>query len=229
MVTIIKAKDLKMVGVLNMLVYGQPGAGKTTFAATAPKPLIIDIEGGCISIMDTEADIIQAKTIDDIRESINLAVEKGYKTVVIDSLTRYSDVLMAEILENDDKSNGQPKIANWGELIQRIKKMTWFLQDKNINVIFTAHEKEATEEDSTIKRPNLPGQLASVIPGIVDATGYLAINNNGERELNLIPTSKYYAKVRTTVSNRITGPVAPDFTLMLEKIFGKKTVVKEAK
>ena len=72
---VIKASDLKQNLAINILIYGAPGSGKTTFAATADKPLIIDLEQGTMAIIDYDVDIAQCDGLKDAREGINYALK----------------------------------------------------------------------------------------------------------------------------------------------------------
>ena len=222
---VINTKDLKRNLTINVIIYGAPGIGKTTFCATAPKPLIIDLEGGSLSIADRNVDLVQVTNINDVQESVNFALKNGYKTIVFDSLTRYAEVLMDDILAKNNKITAQ--IQHWGELVTRIKKMMWVLQAQNINTIFTCLEKETDEGDQLIKRPSLNGQLVQAIPAIVDVTGYLYATQTSERLLSINPTDKWYAKHRTILANKIDEDLIPDFRILSERIFGIEQDVVE--
>ncbi len=213
-IKIVKASDLKQNMALNILIYGAPGSGKTTFAATADKPLIIDLEKGVLSIADFDVDIVQCENLKEAKEAIEYALDNDYKTVVIDSLTRYSELLLEDILNERKREKAQ--IQDWGDVVSRIKKLIWELQNRNINTIFICLETESSDEENIIRRPNLPGQLKQAIPAIVDIVGYLQVKANGERVLCVNPTSKYYAKDR---SGKLGGFIKPDFQEIKKKIF----------
>jgi len=68
------------------MTYGVAGIGKTTFAAGAPKPIFIDLEGGLDGI-DAHAFPL-AKTFADVRRQLwsLFTDEHDYETVIIDSI-----------------------------------------------------------------------------------------------------------------------------------------------
>jgi len=213
---ILKASEIQRQLTVNMLVYGPPGVGKTTFASTAPKPLIIDLENGSLALLGREVDIAQVDTLQDARDAIKFALENGYQTVVIDSITRYAELLLDEILKENKRDTA--RIQDWGEVVKRIKKLIWTLQGKNINTIFIALETEEKDEESLLKRPAVPGQLKVAIPAIVDIVGYMRVLKDGSRVVSVKPSAKWYAKDR---SGKLTDEVKPDFSYILKLIRGE--------
>jgi phage nucleotide-binding protein len=214
---LIKANEVKEKSTLNVLLYGAPGVGKTTFAATTPKPMILNLEGGEKSIMDQDIDLANCQSIDDVRDAVSHAINNGYKTLVFDSLTRYCEMLMDEIVKDDKKK--KPQIQHWGELNDRIKRMIYSLQKKDINTVLIAHVKEIEEDGRIVKRPYLNGGLMQSISGIVDVVGYLYVTNRGDRLLSVNPKDNWYAKHRTIKSNRIKEDLEPDFSVLENRIF----------
>ena len=218
---IIKAKELQKQITVNMLVYGPPGVGKTTFASTAPKPLIIDLENGTMSLLGRDVDVAQVETLSDAREAIKYALNNGYKTVVIDSITRYAELQLEEILRENKRDTA--RIQDWGEVVKRIKKLIWTLQSKSINTIFIVLETEEKDEESLVKRPAVPGQLKVAIPAIVDIVGYMRIRKGGERVVSVKPSPKWYAKDR---SGKLPDEIKPDFSYILSLIREEKHEAK---
>lgn len=86
-----------------MIVMGDPGSGKTTLAAKAPKPLFISTDGNASKI---GLDALNVSTPQDISEAIIVATEsKEYETVIIDTIEGFADSLSPLALERYNKAN----------------------------------------------------------------------------------------------------------------------------
>jgi hypothetical protein len=88
-------------------VYGENRVGKSTLACTFPKPLLVvsfevNLTGGALSIRRVPG--VDFKQVTTTEEGYRLAGWLGgegrgaYKTVVLDSVTSYQDVVLKEIL-----------------------------------------------------------------------------------------------------------------------------------
>lgn len=219
-IKIYNAREVQQKKILNVLVYGPPGVGKTTFATTAPKPLILSLESGLQSIMNKNVDCVDIANPSEFMEGLGHAVKNDYKTVVIDSLTRYGEMKIHQLVAEDPdmERNSLPTIKHWGQLVTSVKKTIWALQSSEINVILIALEKE-TDDCGLIKRPALTGQLSQAVSGIVDVVGYLQADQKGVRRLSVNPTAKYYAKHRNPIETKILGDLEPDFQVLQSRIF----------
>lgn len=141
---------------LRILVYGVDGVGKTTFAASAPKPIIVPTEEGA-----NELDVAKfpvAQSFDDMREAIRtLTVEKhDYKTAVIDSLDWAESLVFQRVVEQAEqlKDGTYPKnieevgggffkgqsaaVDVWRVLLNDLERLQ---REKNMHLIFIAHSK----------------------------------------------------------------------------------------
>ena len=86
-----------------IIIMGDPGAGKTTLAAKAPKPLFISTDGNATKI---GLDAINVKSPEDIADSIKVATDaKDYETVVIDTIEGFADILSPLALGRYNQAN----------------------------------------------------------------------------------------------------------------------------
>lgn len=95
------------------VIWGRSGHGKTTTAATWPKPiLIVDVnDKGSESAKDLnlkkgEITVFEAKDADDLEEIIEYVNDnpKKYKTVVIDHLTQVQEMYKQRIMDEEGKT-----------------------------------------------------------------------------------------------------------------------------
>ena len=93
--------------VLNMLVYGDPGVGKTVLAGSASQVeamspvLFIDVEGGTMSLRNRypDVEVVRVSSWSDMTSLYNdIANTDSYKTIVLDSLTEIQKFSMYNIM-----------------------------------------------------------------------------------------------------------------------------------
>lgn len=220
----------------NILIYGDAGVGKTTFAATAPRPILwLEAEGGTHSIADKKSiDIAKVATLKDYREGLRYLQSpsgKQYKTVVIDSISEAQAGILGEIMHevaaNDPgRDEFAPLFSEWGKVTNVMRAILRAYRDLEINVIFTALTRE--DKDDLTGRvkvgPRLTPAVSDDAQAFMDAVIYLAATTPKKGEVGskgveadeegitivrnalLKPTGKYSAKVRSP-----RGADVPDF------------------
>jgi energy-coupling factor transporter ATP-binding protein EcfA2 len=101
---------------LRMMIYGPPGCGKTTFAASFPGAVVLDCERGSLYV---DCRRIEVGSWSAFREGVRSVVGSQGKPnraemVVVDSLDRLRDLAIAEL--------GTPKnIRDWGRINGEIR------------------------------------------------------------------------------------------------------------
>lgn len=196
-----------------VLVYGEPGTGKTVFAATAPTPLVIDVERGTTSLLNHED--LSSTAVMEFRSvaQLELLIQKlgegalpQYETIVIDSFSELQkrdldDILAAASKTDASRNKFLPTGPDYNINTEHMRRIASSLRDLDRNVIVTCHVKEE-KDDSTgrlLVRPNLTPKLAGTMAGIFDVVGYMSMNGTGDdakRTLQVHPTNKVTAKTR---------------------------------
>ncbi len=158
----------------SFLIYGKSGKGKTTFAASFPKPLFLDFDDGMASVKDKKVDYIPMRNAQEFSQFLTgMSAFGGYETLVIDSLTMLTEIEMEkQLLLNKRK---RPTLNEWGNLVYDCKEMLMRLLREYKKyfkyIIFVCHEEQIQDEltQEVIIRPLLPGKmLPEFIPQRVD-------------------------------------------------------------
>lgn len=197
-----------------VMVYGPPGTGKTTLAATAPKPLLVDIERGTMSLLNDKTllgvDVLEFKSVKQLELLIQKLAEGAfgnkYETLIIDSFSELQkrdldDTLQAASRIDASRNKFLPTGPDYNMNTEHMRQIASGLRDLPMNVVVTSHVKEE-KDDSTgrlLVRPNLTPKLSGTMTGIFDIVGYLTITGSGDsavRSLQVHPTDKITAKTR---------------------------------
>lgn len=155
---------------LRMVVFGDPGVGKTTFALTFPKPLVVDTEGS----LEGDAVLVAAgdewspngyRDLDALYNWIKGTAKKGrYETLVIDSVDALVRFLLDECVDEPGKS--RPPAESRGTLQDMLvpeqrdylavaKGMDRFLTKLRMlpmHIVLTSHVREPDPEKGQTKR-----------------------------------------------------------------------------
>lgn len=212
-----------------MVVYGEGGVGKTTFAATAPRPIIADCENGSkyFGLRGIEADVALIEKWDDMQEFMQVALTEDYDTVVIDPIGELMEKLTQYMVKKADsklvQKDGNPTMAGWGWLKQTMRRFLKVMRDSGKHIVIVAHVQERDDEGRFVKRPMIATRLSEELVNLVDIVGYMTTVNDSEsgetkRVIIVDPASdKYVAKDRT---GRLGRFIEPDFTKIVDGVRG---------
>lgn len=213
-----------------MMLYGEGGVGKTTFGATAPKPIIADCENGAkyFGMRGISVDVAQIEKWADMREFLDYVKSDKVETVVVDPIGELMDKLKRHMLAMGDtklvQKDGSPTMAGWGWLKKTMRDFIKVLRDTGKNVILIAHIEENKDEDRLVKRPKIETKIADDIVNMVDVVGYMTVvQEEGETKRIIIVdpgNDKYTAKDRTGQLGRV---IEPDFSKIVKACQGTET------
>lgn len=215
-----------------MLIYGEPGLGKTTFAATAPNPILADAEMGAnfLGLRGFNIDIVRIKKWEDMQEFYKLIEKSQYKTVVLDPVNELLEKLIHSLKDESRLTtiNNTLTLQGWGIAKERMKAMLKTFRDLEKNVIVIAHADEPRDEERYIRRPRIQANLAGDLEAMMDIVGYLSLAKEGKRtvrRLYLAPSDTFHAKDRTgTLPTCIDSPT---FDKVYDYIIKNPVVLKQ--
>ena len=211
-----------------MLVYGMGGVGKTTFAATAPKPLIVDCENGAkyFGLRGIDVDVAKIGTWEDLGGIFDVAKSGEYQTIVLDPIGELMEKLKRYMVAKGGKNlqaDGSPTMAGWGWLKDTMRSTIKILRDSGLNLILVAHVTEQEDDQRIVKRPMLMTKLSEELINMVDIVGYMTVVQDEGVEKRIImvdPSSdKYEAKDRTGQLGKV---IPPDFSLIIKAVHGSE-------
>jgi hypothetical protein len=252
---IVKTGDVKAPKTIEMMVYGFPGVGKSTFAASFPKPLYLDFENGTkyFGMNGIDVDVLQMSSwFTDAEKTEFGAMLKNYETLVIDPVGEMLECISSSPIAiaggKYRQSNGDLSIAGWGRLKTIARDFVTWARRQGVNVVVVGHAREEKDEESgaTMIRPKVPGSFKEDINQLVEIIGYLHItsfpekgedglvikNEDGtvkmveKRIITTRPTAKYFAKDRT---GALDMHVKPDYKYIRALIDKKSDDVVSAK
>lgn len=145
------------------VVYGAPSVGKTSFAATMPKTLIIDLEDGSKNL---NVKRISSELIKSYVELLSLLDELGAKknkdidSIAIDSLTKVEQLLFKHVMalpQNKEAKTIEDTFGSYGKWVAAVQKFYVELAEKvkklkttGYNVVIVAHDKTFKHNDPTL-------------------------------------------------------------------------------
>ncbi|NLT52059.1 MAG: ATP-binding protein [Ignavibacteria bacterium] len=195
MFNIVKANEPLIIKNVNILIYGEPGVGKTSLANTAINPLTLDFDNG-IHRSDNRKDVFVVENWKVVNNNMNdfMKLLSGYNTIIIDTVDTLLDYMGAWIIEQTPRySQPKYKLQFYGSLKDEFAKLIGRLRTLGKDVVCLAHMKEKDEGDLRIKRPAITGGSYDRVMQLSDFVGYLFIKDN-KRTLDFNPTDFWFGK-----------------------------------
>jgi len=145
-------KSSKSLAPPRVVMYGPHGIGKSTFAASAPKPIVIQTEDG---LGNLNVDCFPlSSSFDDALSCVDALINESheYQTVVVDSLDWLERLIHRAVADGERKSSiekvpyGKGYVFAADAMYVFLRKLDE-LRDQGMVVIATAHERVARYDD----------------------------------------------------------------------------------
>lgn len=160
-------------GIVSILLKGPPGSGKTTLAAQFPDPVLFNFDANTSSLQKLPAEVRKnvrlvnprmsdGKKVPDpkvwdnfVKQLVAVADDSSVKTIIIDSLTTLSAVVLDKVVGSSAPSTAI-QIQHYGEFSRHMKWLgdeALCSQTRDKVFIFIAHEQEARDGTLTLNMP----------------------------------------------------------------------------
>lgn len=223
----------------SVCIYGGPGTGKTTLAASAfdvpaMNPVLhLNIENGTQSISEIYPDleiidIDRFKQLQDVYNELYKGQDfdaqtcAGYRTVILDNVTEGQKKGMEHIFQAEKLAAqginftefAMATFANggWNQSSEQMRKMIRAFRELPCYVIIVAWETDIEKSESRhLWTPSFTSKVAQEMPGMVNDVYRLTISTDGtSRTLQTNRTRDVVAKDRTRkLPYRLENPTMP--------------------
>lgn len=193
---IVKSTDSIPVGSVKIMIYGQPGAGKSTLANTAPNPLTLAFDQGIYRALSRKDSILIQSWKDALEFLDAKDVHNNYDTIIIDTVGKAMEYLSDYIIQQDPKmkrKDGALSLQGFGSLKNQFSNFIKRLSMLSKDIVMLAHDREEKDGDDVKLRPDITGSSYQIVIRETDLIGYLYLNN-GKRALQFNPTDRSIGK-----------------------------------
>lgn len=212
---IIKKNDVRPERPVIIVLYGQPGSGKTSVATTAENPVIIDCDRGsdrAVQITDT----LVANKWTEIMESVNDLSK--YKTVICDTAKSALDDFLSQYVCDKNYKLITNSLKRFGQMADEFKDFVGRLQSFGVDLVFICHDKETAEGDVVKHAPDCTGSSKDLLLRKADQVGYISFIN-GKRSISFEPKDNFVGKnVAQIQEEQIPEYGTPEFSTFMADI-----------
>lgn len=188
---IVKGSEPLSVEKVIVTIYGAPSTGKTSYAYTASKPLLLDFDNGNKRAVNRgdAVDIVRWSDVDGITPN-DL---KPYETVIIDTAGNMVQSIITHI-ENNMPQKAKNGMLLYGEVSRIYHSFVSKIKSAGLDLVFISHFSEEKKGDSVITRLDIAGgKTKNNVYQTSDLLGCL-IYEDGKRLLNFNPVDGRIAK-----------------------------------
>lgn len=185
---------------VRVMLYGQSGVGKTTFALSSKNTLLLDFDNGVHRLESQHrTDVVQVRSFQDILDVLQEDLS-GYDTVVVDTIGKMLDYIIIHVC-----GKRQPRIQDWGAINMVFADFNRSLYHSKKNVVYVAHRDVRKEGDANVFVPALREKSYSSIVADIDLLGYLEMTDKG-RTITFNPTTRNDGKNTCQLPGQIIIP-----------------------
>lgn len=192
---LIEETDIIEVSNPPVLLYGEPGVGKTTLAQSGSKTLTLDFDSGLHRSAYRKAGLRFDSWNDLIAFQKDPAFAR-YDTIIPDTIGTLLEYMARAIIEGNTKMGtkvGGLSLQGWGVLKTTFSQWLAGLRAAGKQVVMIAHQKEERNGEERVLRPDIQGGSYGIVMNSADIVGYISYRN-GARFISFDPCDTFFAK-----------------------------------
>lgn len=187
---------------LLIMLYGDPGAGKTTIGFSAsPNSLLLASDEGWDRAQNRTS-VFPCDTWDDfqkILEPQNKEMLEQFDTIIVDTIGKMQEVLQTKLLIDPKMriaSTMGLSMLGWSAMGNQAKQFFKQLRGMGKNIVLLAHtnaHKKPGSEDLKAT-PRVSGQFLKLLMEDCESIGYIHFDETGQRVLSFAPNAFHEGK-----------------------------------
>lgn len=210
---------------LKAFFYGAPGTGKTTLIGTAPKLLLLDVDGGATSVRgQPNVTTFRVEKWGDLDDALFTLYREdhGFESVAIDTLTTMQEVAAVHAKLHDVLLSNQDPRRAYSVMAAMARHKLSLFHSLDMHVLFTAHLrlKDGPDDTADVEEGTFPlvpdiqpavQRTALALPDIIGRT-FLKDMGNGKLQHAIMfgPDERTVAKQRRFgLAREVTGLTIP--------------------
>lgn len=183
----------------SVLIYGPPGVGKTTLAASSPKALLFDLDKGIRRVKAQHRPLVAIEdTYEELLKDIESESLKNCESIIIDTggalISMLQDYVMRKDTVNKTKS-GTISQKGFGAVKAEFIRLTNMLKTRfDKNIVYVFHSVEEKDKDGNpVQRLLCEGSAKNIVWQPIDFGCYL-FKKGDKTYAGFTPTDEYFAK-----------------------------------
>jgi hypothetical protein len=176
----------------SMIIYGEPGIGKTTIALSAPNPVLCDFDRGVLRVRaEHRSTTVEVSNYDEFLGDLESPEIQQCETIVIDTAGSMVSLMYSKY---DKELNTRDPRKVYGAIKSEFSRLTGQIRDvMNKNVIYIFHSVEEQKNEKTVVRLLCEGSAKNLVWAPCDFGGFMYRSKN-KRYIGFTSTDEAFAK-----------------------------------
>jgi hypothetical protein len=226
---ILRSVDNIQVRNVKVLIYGEPGVGKTSLGFTSNMCLCLDFDKGSHRGQRV-GDVLEVNSFGDALELVNSEEGRGilsnYHSIMVDTAGTLLNYMTLYIRDHEQSVFGASRVGSYydrrrnsltlqgyGVLKQCFKNFTDSLMGLRKDLIFIAHESVEKNGEELKKIPAIMGGSYDILVSGMDFIGYMSMQGS-DRVLDFSPSDSHYGKDSGRLGRVVVPSIPPSIDFL---------------